>query len=157
VGATSEQLGALEERLELSLPEVYRKWLSVCNGMVAGPGGIYGTETGKNFLDVEWVLQLHPQWLEQRWLPVAGDGNGNHYVLDLSRRHIDEDAVFFIDVSDDPEALSYIVASDLRRFFAGLLSKELGDRRWPFDREFMLQADPQIVSVEPPYLLPWGG
>jgi cell wall assembly regulator SMI1 len=112
-GATPQQVAALEQRLGFRLPDSYRDWLAVCNGVIAGPGGIYGTGTPQDFIDVESVLGIHPEWTDRQWLSVAGDGNGNHYVMDVAREHIDADAVFFVDVDSDSDELAYIAASNL--------------------------------------------
>lgn len=154
-GATPEQLAGLKSRLRFVLPDIYLSWLRICNGMLVGPGGLYGTETAKEFLDVEWVLGQYPGWMNSAWLPIAGDGTGNHYIIDVSRSHIDRDAVFFVDVSDDSDALAFIVASNLTQFLKGLLRRELGDRRWPFNASYMLNIDPDIALVAPSALLPW--
>jgi hypothetical protein len=63
--------------------------------------------------------------------------------------------VFFVDVMEDPEELSYVVASSLGRFLRFLLESDLGDRRWPFDEEYVTAEDPAIGAVDPPTLLPW--
>lgn len=153
--ATNEQLTALQDELGFQLPESYRAWLGTCNGVLAGPGGLYGTATRPDFIDVNFVLGLYPEWKAAKWLPVAGDGNGNHYVLDLSQSHISHDAVFFVDTTENPAELAYIVGSTLPRFLLMLLNRELGERRWPFNREYMLKSDPAIATVDPISLLPW--
>lgn len=148
-GASEEQLRSLSEFLGMPLPADLREWLRVCNGVVAGPGGVYGT------VDITTVLGIHPEWRDAGWIPVAGDGTGNHYVVDTRRRHLDTDAVFFIDVMEDPTALSYIAASTLRLFLTALLRKELGDRAWPFQQSYVASSDPALLAVHPPALLPW--
>lgn len=154
-GATDEQLGGLRRALGFEPPEELLDWLRVCNGVIAGPGGIYGADPPEDFLDIAGVLELFPSWRENSWIPVAGDGTGNHYVLDAARRHLDRDAVYFVDVMEDPDALSYLVGSSLERFLRFLLPAELGDRRWPFDQEYVSAEDPAITAVDPAVLLPW--
>jgi cell wall assembly regulator SMI1 len=154
-GATDEQLDGLRQALGFEPPADLVDWLRVCNGVIAGPGGIYGAAPPEDFLDIAGVLQLFPRWRDNRWIPVAGDGTGNHYVLDASRQHLDRDALFFVDVMEDPDELSYVVASSLDRFLRFLLRAELGDRRWPFDEEYVSAEDPEILAVDPAVLLPW--
>ncbi|HEY0693985.1 MAG TPA: SMI1/KNR4 family protein [Kribbella sp.] len=154
-GAADEQLDGLCRALAFEPPAELLDWLRVCNGVIAGPGGIYGADPPENFLDIGGVLELLPSWRENRWIPVAGDGTGNHYVLDATRQHLDRDAVYFVDVMEDPDALSYLVASSLERFLRFLLLADLGDRRWPFDEEHVSAEDPAIVAVGPASLLPW--
>ena len=155
-GASIGQLEALGDLLGYSVPESVRAWLGLCNGAVAGPGGLYGSEVEWDFLNIGFVLNLYPDWRGRKWLPIAGDGNGNHYVVDVSRTHLIVDGVFFVDVCDDPMGLAYIVASDLSRFLNFLLNRELGIRQWPFDRDYVLGRDPIVGSVSPLSLLPWG-
>jgi cell wall assembly regulator SMI1 len=154
-GATEEQLDALDSALGYPTPDAVRGWLRACNGIIAGPGGLYGTQTALDFLDIESVLARYPQWQSAGWLPVAGDGTGNQYVVDTRREHLGTDAVFFVDVSADPDRLGYVVASGLRRFLLFLLEKEVGERRWPFDSGYTLDQDPDLAEVTPPELLPW--
>jgi hypothetical protein len=40
-------------------------------------------------------------------------------------------------------------------FLESLLDGELGDRRWPFHRDYVLACDPALASVVPASLLPW--
>jgi cell wall assembly regulator SMI1 len=155
VGASEQRVTALDEELGWIIPASYRKWLRSCNGILAGPGGIYGTRTGTDFLDIETIYEIYPEWKSSKWLPVAGDGNGNHYVLDNSYHYIVSDAVYFVDVAQDSLKLAYIVASNLWGFLTLLLRRDLGEHRWPFNREFMLDADPDILSVRSASLLPW--
>ena len=154
-GASDEQLARLRESLGFDPPAVLVDWLRVCNGVIAGPGGLYGAEPPEDFLAIGGVLELHPGWRENRWIPVAGDGTGNQYVLDTTRQHLDHDAVYFVDVMEDPDALGYVAGSSLGRFLHFLLRSDLGDRRWPFKEEYVSAEDPELLAVEPNILLPW--
>lgn len=154
-GATEDQLAAVRARYPMVLPGEYLDWLRVCNGTMAGPGGIYGVDTARDWIDAIAVLNLHPEWSELGWVPVAGDGNGNTYVLDASRSHIDRDAVFFVDAMGD-EGPAYIAASSLSAFLRSLLQKELHEEsRWPFDANHVTATDPDILLVRDSGLLPW--
>jgi hypothetical protein len=154
-GASKEQLSALEGELGYPVPASLVTWLSVCNGIVAGPGGLYGSRPADDFLDIGSTLRIHPDWRLKKWLPVAGDGNGNHYVIDAGRTHLDADAVYFVDVSEDALELAYIVGSNLDLFLVFLLDRETGVRGWPFDASYVLAHDPGIASVDSSALLPW--
>ena len=70
----------------------------------------------------------HAPWRDRGWLPVAGDGCGNQYVL----------------VS---HGIAYVVASDLWTFLRFLLLRETGDGRWPFDRRAVIAADPELAGL----------
>jgi hypothetical protein len=100
------------------------------------------------------ILEFHPEWVGFDWIPIAGDGVGNYYVLDASRKHIDRDAVFFVDSMED-EGLTYIAASSLLIFLESLLEKELGEKRWPFVATYVLSVDPDIMRIRDTNLLPW--
>lgn len=154
-GATEEQVAAVQARYPMALPPAYLEWLRLCNGSMSGPGGIYGVGVGKEWIDALVVLDRHPGWAELGWVPVAGDGNGNTYVLDASRSHIDRDAVFFVDAMSDG-GLTYLAGSSLMVFFRGLLRKEAGEEdRWPFDANYVSTTDPDILLVRNAGLLPW--
>lgn len=55
------------------------------------------------------------------WIPVAGDGCGNSYILDASRSYIDSDAVFFVDTMESVDKVSYVAGSGLPYFLTFLL------------------------------------
>jgi cell wall assembly regulator SMI1 len=154
-GASPAQIHALEQRLGHAIPVTLRRWLEVCNGLVAGPGGLYGATDGTH-LDIAHVQGLWPSWRVSGWLPVAGDGNGNAYLMGASPLHGALDAVYFVDCSDDPDAIAYVVASSLPKFLTFLLERELGERRWPFDAEYVQVTDPRISEIDED-LLPWIG
>ena len=155
VGASDSQLASLEARLGYRLPSLLAAWLTVCNGLIAGPGGLYGASPPEDFLGIDFMLGLHPEWAARKWLPVAGDGNGNQYIMDASREHIDRDSIFFVDTSEDDLALCYIVGSTLPLFLEFLLEREMGSRGWPFDPAYVLARDAAMASVVPERLLPW--
>jgi hypothetical protein len=155
LGASCGQMEALEILLGYSVPSSVRVWLGLCNGLIAGPGGLYGIGGDHDFLDIAFMLNMYPHWRDQKWLPIAGDGNGNHYVVDAGRVHIASDGVFFVDIAMGSMELTYIVASKVSLFLEFLLRRELGDCRWPFDRDFVLGRDPMLGSVVPSGLLPW--
>ncbi|GAA4609211.1 cell wall assembly regulator SMI1 [Actinoplanes octamycinicus] len=149
-GADDSRVAAIAARYDRQLPEEYVRWLRVCDGSYAGPGGIFGV---RDALD---VLGFHPDWAGRGWLPVAGDGCGNYYVLDLSREHIDRDAVYFVDTMAG-EGLTYLVASSFLRFLRFLLEGELGERRWPFRAGHVSAEDPEVLLLRDEELFPWSG
>ncbi|GAA2569306.1 hypothetical protein GCM10010435_49050 [Winogradskya consettensis] len=147
LGATDEQIASIAGHYESPLPDVYVRWLRFCNGTPAGPGGLYGAGTSWDGLDALRILQRHPCWATLGWIPVAGDGNGNTYILDT-------DAVYFVEAMDESEP-AYTAAGSLPVFLRFLLEKELGETRWPFDAAYVTAADPGILSVTDSGLLPW--
>jgi len=101
--ATDAQIRALEERLNVALPDDYVACLKIHNGQVDCGPMLYGWE----FLPAEEVaeqwaiwaelldsetfdgISSEPQagiksdWWNRRWIPVTHDGGGNHLCLDL--------------------------------------------------------------------------
>lgn len=154
-GATSDDLRVLREQLGFDLPEQLVDWLMVCNGSLAGPGGLFGANQQNDFLDI--AGRMYDGWHGRRWIPVAGDGCGDFYVLDASRTHLPTGGIFFVDQSDY-DALCYLLATNLEVFFRQLLldDRDPGEGNgWPFDSKRTLAADPRLVEVQPQRLLPW--
>jgi hypothetical protein len=140
LGANEEAIRAFESRTGLSVPISLREWLQFTNGPGIGPGGLLGIGPNRSELDIEGVLQSYPTWREKGWIPIAGDGCGNYYLVSTSQGG----GVYFIDASIDPERLDYVVASDVWRFLWFLLNRELGKKDWPFSREYVLLHDPEV-------------
>jgi hypothetical protein len=84
--AILRELVAGAARLGHPLPAALAAWLSVCNGAAIGPGGVFGQRPDERFLDIVSVRERHPGWRRQGWIPVAGDGCGNYYVLTQAAR-----------------------------------------------------------------------
>jgi len=62
------------------------------------------------------IRDLCPEWQSLGWLPVAGDGCGNYYVL------TEGGTVGFVEPMSDPGRLERQVSSDLLSFMADLLA-----------------------------------
>jgi cell wall assembly regulator SMI1 len=153
-GATRTELDALQRALGFALPASLRRWLALCNGSIAGPGGLYGARPDDPDLDIASIARLWAGEWSDRWLPIASDGCGDYYVVDASPGAPLPAAVYFIDCSDDPSRFAYGVGSSIPRFLTFLLESELGDRRWPFNAAHVLARDPELAAIEPG-LLPW--
>jgi hypothetical protein len=151
-GASEDDIADLVSRLGRSLPDDLLAWLRICRGEAIGPGGVFGARPDGPALDIQARLALYPSWDDHGWLPVAGDGCGNVYVL--IERGRAAGAVGFIDVLADPIAIGYLVASDLWHFLRFLFARELGERGWPFQADAVLSIDPHLSRV-PASLLPW--
>src|SRR5690242_1499034 len=63
---------------------------------VIGSGGVFGPRPDEPYLDMPQRRDSFPQWAEKGWLPVAGDGCGNCYVLTA------DGTVGFVDTMKDP-------------------------------------------------------
>ena len=151
-GASEAELADLARRLDIALPDDLATWLRVCKGEAIGPGGVFGARPDRESDDIAAVLALHPRWRTKGWLPVAGDGCGNYYVLFTT--HPLAGFVGFIDTIADPDHLDYLVASNLWQFLLFLFERELGEPGWPFDARAVLAKDPGLAQA-PAELVPW--
>lgn len=106
-GATPDELRQLEERLGRPLPPPLADWLRICRGAAIGPGGFFGHRPDRPYLDVPSCLQLFPEWVERDWIPVAGDGCGNYFVL------LPSGEVGFVDTMSDSTAVEPDLDPDL--------------------------------------------
>jgi SMI1 / KNR4 family (SUKH-1) len=75
-GASPAEIDSLQARLGCGIPPALRGWLSVCRGAGIGPGGVFGPRPDRLYLDMAQRRDSFPEWVEQGWLPVAGDGCG---------------------------------------------------------------------------------
>lgn len=159
-GADDAEIEAFTERTGVTLPRALVAWLKLSNGPCVGPGGLFGIRPARESLDIEYRLDLYPQWKERGWIPVAGDGCGNYYVLATAQEFGPGWPVLFIDTMASPDAPDYIVASDIWRFLVFLLEEELLEEKgiydtpWPFDRTEVTRRDPGIESFTG-VPLPW--
>jgi hypothetical protein len=117
-GARPAELDSLSARLGCGIPPVLRAWLSVCRGAGIGPGGVFGQRPDVPSLDMACRRDLFPEWAELGWLPVAGDGCGNCYVLAA------DGTVGFIDTMKDPGQIDRQAAGDLLSFMTSLLADD---------------------------------
>lgn len=84
--ASLRELDELQRSVGFDPPRRLLQWLTRCNGLTCGPGGLFGTGTARPSLTIEHILRIFPTWQERRWIPVSGDGCGDHYVLDAGQR-----------------------------------------------------------------------
>lgn len=154
-GINDHECDVFEKRTGIRLPADLRDWLKLCNGPCAGPGGFFGIRPWRSDLDIEAILELYPEWEAKKWIPVAGDGCGNYYVMPTEQEFGPGFPVFFIEAEESRELPQYIAASDLGHFLIAILQRELNIKGWPFDRDFVMQSDPEITrfhSVKLPWL-----
>jgi cell wall assembly regulator SMI1 len=120
-GASDQELADLERRLGAPLPAALSDWLRVCKGEAICAGGVFGARPDQDFLDIAAYSALHPQWKGFGWLPVAGDGCGNYYVLMTAGESAGQ--VAFIDTMSDPDTIDHIAGEDLWAFLHSLLTR----------------------------------
>ena len=114
-GARAEDLLALSGRLGRDLPPQLPELLALCNGARIGPGGLFGQRPEEPRIDSPSYLELFPEWTAKGWIPVAGDGCGNCYVL------LADGSVGFVDTMSDPVALDDRRHADLFGFVEFIL------------------------------------
>jgi cell wall assembly regulator SMI1 len=141
-GATDEELDAFVARTGIVLPESLRAWLKVCNGAPV-VAGLFGVKPVKEHLDIEHIYSFCPEWRLKGWIPVSSDGCGNYFLIVPTRGQF---PVVFIDTIANPDAPTYIVASDMIRFLYGLFEDALKDTGWPCDEDVVLERDPEIAT-----------
>jgi hypothetical protein len=153
-GIADADCDLFEQRTGMLLPADLRNWLIMTNGPCVGPGGLFGIRPRRRHLDIEAHLKMYPSWSAKKWIPIAGDGCGNYYVVATGQECGGGYPVLFVDTSASPDIPAYIVASDLEHFVIFLLEAELGDRSWPFRETSVIRADPNIVRFAG-VKLPW--
>lgn len=155
-GLSDQECTRFEERTGLVMPPDLRAWLNISNGPCVGPGGLYGVCPPRMHLDIESYYDMYPTWRTRGWIPVAGDGCGNQYVLVTKREYGNGLPIVFVESTSDHEMPAYIVASDIRHFLLFLFLRELGQCGWPFDEAIVTQNDPAIMTFHD-VPLPWQG
>lgn len=121
-------------------------WLSCCNGVICGGGELFGVRNNNKKLDIPTIINLFDNWKKYGWIPIAGDGCGNYYILDSKNRKGSSGLVYFVDVCYDCEELDYVASSNLWSFLRFYVEREYGEDRWPFDKEYVLSRDPHIIE-----------
>ena len=144
-GISTNQIRKIELNLGFFFSDEVIQWYNFCNGALTSPGGLYGFEN--TYIDIANVYSCYPFWIQNKWLPLAGDGHGNHYIclLDPNSKYFSH--VFFVDTSH-PNELCYAVGSNVWYFFFFLFRNELGEKRWPFDMDYISSIDPNFIHVE---------
>jgi cell wall assembly regulator SMI1 len=103
-GASEKQIAKLEKKLGVELPEDYKTFLQLCNGLKddaeAGfyDGELMSCETvaeqwsvwqdlleAGNFEGITSKPQkgIRNDWWNTKWIPITHDGGGNHLCIDL--------------------------------------------------------------------------
>lgn len=153
-GAAKDEIDELSEYY-VDVPGELEEWLSLCNAPVAGEIFL-GVKPVPPFRLIESVYETLPDWEDYEWIPVANDGCGNYYVMDASEKIGATHPVYFIDHEVTYDRPCYIVASGLWAFVRFALEKELTkDRRFPFDKSYVLEKDPNLKSYKGDVPFPW--
>jgi hypothetical protein len=158
--ASSDEINRFEKLHKFALPGELKAWFERCNGIGLGPGGIYSLFSKKSGeCSIDWYFREYPKWKEQGRIPITDDGCGDVYVLATSIviPSVKTHPVLFWDQAD--ENPTYVVASGLWRFLAFFLEDELlyqekQQSYWPFSKDKVVAADPEIVDCKE-IALPW--
>jgi len=153
-GVEDGECAGFENRTGITLPDDIRDWLKMANGPCVGPGGLYGIRPPRTHLDIEPFFLLFPKWKARKWIPIAGDGCGNYYIVPSQHEFGPGFPVLFIDTNVSVDEPCFIVASDIGHFLVSILEKELGKEGWPFNEMAVVQSDPGILSFKD-VDLPW--
>ncbi|WBS05571.1 SMI1/KNR4 family protein [Pseudoduganella sp. SL102] len=153
-GIDTAGAAALRAMLGSELPSDLSQWLHIANGLCAGPGGLFGFGTREEHLDMKFFWALFSGWRMKGWIPVAGDGCGNYYVLAIQDECAGSDPVLFVETLDNADAGSYVVASSLAHFLRFYLEDDIGRTGWPFDEMYVRDRDPAICNFGR-LTLPW--
>lgn len=145
-GLSDSDIKDFEHRNEIVVPTSLHEWLKFTNGPSIGAGGVRGIRTRYPEYDIEHYYKRHPLWLRRGWIPIAGDGCGNHYVVATRDEDGPGNPVFFIDCHMDKSQPAYVVASDIWHFFKSYLSREVMEIGWPFDPAYVLREDPSLAE-----------
>ena len=158
----------------IAIPPPIAEWLLYCNGIsTMAHGSLYGLD------EVTDYSEYTSHWKDRGWTPIGGDGCGSYYLVvkhETSGRGLypvvfadHEDSVMGIEENDEHQIcnrISYIVASDLPHFLEAIFLYQEHNIRcenrddneylnfwWPFDKEHVLQFDPDINQFE--FIKPW--
>jgi hypothetical protein len=142
--ATQELVSGFTQRTGLVLPATLCDWLAVVNGSRIGPGGVLGIRSDDPACDIEAFWNVYPGWRTNGWIPIAGDGCGNFYVV---LANVQLSPVYFVEAVADDRTLAYVVASGIWEFLRFLFKSDLGETAWPFQRDFVIQHDPLIMET----------
>lgn len=136
------------------LPDELHTLLRISNGPCVGAGGLFGFATADQHLDIKFYWSVFPSWRDRGWIPVAGDGCGNYYVLVAGQDFGVMEPVIFVEASADADSGTYIAASGLQLFCKFYLEADRGEKRWPYSKEYVIETDPKILMRQR-IALPW--
>ncbi len=162
---SNKELEAFGAIIGIELPNDLRDWLKISNGALVGTVPVYGLHRGNAPLSMERILRIFPLWRDRKWIPVAGDGCGNYYVMATQQEFGEGFPIVFVRPVSDKAPPRYIAASDLGHFLVFLMETELRNDAldaadmevepslW-FNKERALRDDPAILKFHG-VPLPW--
>ena len=160
------------QSLPFDPPSDCLEWLAICNGI---KGSFIQTLLG--YKSIIETLNIYEEWKKFQYFPLADDGCGGYYLTIPIKR---KSEIFFPVIYVDPTqsdieqgSYSYITASSIPVFLDLFLKanqyhlqmlfekgfiNEIGnasppDFWWPFDKNLVVQNDPEITTFN--IALPW--
>jgi hypothetical protein len=104
----------------------------------------------RQFLDIEARYRRYPHWRDRGWIPVAGDGCGNHYVLDTTVTTRTGHPILFLDhersVEQVCDTADHVTASGLWPFLRYNFLDEIHAAYDLFDEQEALSQDPGLAD-----------
>ena len=136
-----------------ALPDELRCWLYMCNVPRLNSYELYGVSSEYANLDIGERMKDHPDWSGHGWIPVAGDGFGNVYVLDTTFSTSTGHPIYFLDHELAYQEPQYVISSNLWSFLRILLKRENGEQ-YRLTMDSIMVDDPAVlecISVPKPW------
>lgn len=152
--ATTADLDGFVNRTRVWLPDDARELLAASNGISGLGTRVFRIRQVHEPRDIESLYLLYPSWAARKLLPIADDGCGSYYLLASSHVYGQGHPVLFFDHVDGLEQPTFIAASGIWPFFRFLLEQQFGQTYWPFDKDRVIAADPDILNFHG-VPLPW--
>jgi cell wall assembly regulator SMI1 len=152
-GVNNDDIMKLEKDIGFPLPETLKQWLTVTNAPCVGTGGFIGISPKRKSLDIYSIYENYPNWKSHQWIPMANDGSGNFYVAVIDKSEVE--AIGFIDTMENLTHLAFVVASDIIIFIKMFIMMQSGERRWPYNKKFVVEKDPCILNKRHIAPMPW--
>ena len=169
-GMSKTACKVLRQYLNFEPPSDCFEWLTIFNGI---EGSYIKTLYDHNA--IMEILAVYEEWKEFQYFPLAGDGCGGEYlVIPFKKDNETYFPVVFVECDQPDKELgkyTYIASSSIPIFLEIFLREILYDLEmlfdegyvnkddvppdfwWPYDKDLVLQNDPDIVSFN--IRLPW--
>lgn len=120
-GASDDVLDAFERRTGLTLVDDHRRLLRRADGIQGAL--LYGVAPASEYLAIEHVMRVNPDMTEHGWVPVLGDGCGQHWVVE---RTADGYRIGFVEAIY-PEVIDHYEPEPLLEFLRRTFTEWIAD------------------------------
>jgi len=157
------------QRLPFEPPADCLEWLEICNGI---GGGVIENLYGHNTIMRHFAIfdEIYKGWSKLGYFPIGGDGcGGEYYAIPFKKCNETLYPVVYVEGSEPKQELgvcTYIMASAVHIFLKQFLQRiqyqlkcyydnenNPSDFWWPFDKNLVMQNDPNIASFN--ITVPW--